>query len=685
MNCPNCKDVVLTPSMTEQGVEIDTCSRCKGIWLDRGEIFFFARKVNVVARSLGEAIKESKPTEKLSPKTQRPMSEIALFDGKLHFDYCEDTDGLWLDGGELEHLQKSQIKELRLTIDYQAKISTEPEEVFKFKKEIRVDEKKKAKIETIVKGLTPLPNLFIRSCSVLFILYALLVLVLITCVNFGLFTVSVAILIAIGIACLQFILGPWMMDLSLMVFYKMTWNPRLPAYINNFIRKTCHSQKMKYPRVGLLFDGAPQAFTYGHHPNNARIVISQGLIDLLEQDEVCAVIAHEIGHAKHWDMLVMTIAYIVPFILYYIYRTLIRIRIRGPQYAITIGSYILYIISQYIVLWLSRTREYYADRFSGEVTKNPNVLAQALVKIAYGLAGQQKVKDEKPKRTHSLEAIGALGIFDAKCAHTLAITSYSSPRAKMSGEIAKENLQGAMKWDLWNPWAKYYEILSTHPLVAKRLHYLSEQSAFLGQEPFIIFNLKKPKSYWDEFFTDLSIILLPLLAILIGIVITLPSSTTVKLGCIVIFLGIAELIKTLFSYRNSDYFPLMNIASLLKKVKVSAVRPVPCTLKGRIIGRGIPGLIWSEDFVMQDDTGIIFLDYRQPLGIWEFLFGLLSGAELQDKEATITGWYRRNPVPYVELKDLTIDNVTRTCYVYHTKLIFASLIILIGIIILLSL
>jgi len=699
MICPNCKDIELKPIMSKQGVEIDTCNKCKGVWLDKGEIFFFTKKVNVVARVLEQAIKEGKPTEKLSPKTQKPMHEIVLFDGKLHIDYCPQSGGLWFDAGEFEQLGKAQIKELKIVLDEQAKISANPEEIFKFKEEIDYDtaKKKKAKMAALATGLTPLPNLFLRSCSVLLGLYGLLTLVLITCVNFGYLTSHIAIIIGIVIVSFQFIFGPWLMDLSLRFFYNISWNHVLPAHLTNFIRDTCRKQHMKFPRIGVLLDGAPQAFTYGHHPNNARIVISQGIIDLLEPEEIQAVVGHEIGHAKHWDMVVMTIAYIVPLILYYIYRTLIKIRTDERdksgllRYAIAIVSYIIYIISEYIVLWLSRTREYYADRFSGEVTKNPNALASALVKIAYGLAGQEKKVEKEISRKPSLEAVGALGIFDSKTAHSLAIVSYSSPASKMAGEINKENLQSAMKWDLWNPWAKYYELLSTHPLVANRLNYLSEQSAFLGQEPYVVFNRRKPESYWDEFFVDLLIMMLPGLTILCGMVIIAPSLVfqgyesyfCMAYGWIILLFGIAQLLKISFSYKNTGYFPLMNIASLLKKVKVSAVRPIPCTLKGKIIGRGVPGLIFSEDFVMQDDTGIIFLDYRQPLGIWEFIFGLLRGAKLQNQDVTLTGWYRRSPVPYVELKNFTIGTTTRTCYVYYLKLIFAGVIILVGIVTLL--
>ena len=62
MKCPNCKDFELQATLTKQGVEIDACSKCKGIWLDRGEIFYFTKKVIVVAGVLEQAIKEGRPT-----------------------------------------------------------------------------------------------------------------------------------------------------------------------------------------------------------------------------------------------------------------------------------------------------------------------------------------------------------------------------------------------------------------------------------------------------------------------------------------------------------------------------------------------------------------------------------------------------------------------------------------------
>jgi heat shock protein HtpX len=131
--------------------------------------------------------------------------------------------------------------------------------------------------------------------------------------------------------------------------------------------------------------------------------------------------------------------------------------------------------------------------------------------------------------------------------------------------------------------------------------------------------------------------------------------------------GLSFLLQTLFSYKHG-FFPETTVVNLLKKVKVSSVRPVSCSLKGRVIGRGVPGLIWSEDFVLQDETGIIFLDYRQPLRICEFSFAIFRRESLQNQDVTITGWYHRAPIPCIELKTLNALGRKRTCYVYHLKL-----------------
>jgi Zn-dependent protease with chaperone function len=680
MNCPRCSGVKLRPVLTKQGVEVDYCDSCGGIWLDKGEIFYFAKSPKPLIKEMRRAVKEAKPGMLASPKTGKPMRVTRLFD-QVEIDYDPENMGIWLDKGELQQILQSSEAKLELSLD-EAAMQPAVERGADGKRD-------KTQLAAYASGARALPNMFVRSASCLVLLYGLLGVLLIFCVEFAGLGAGVAVIIGVIIAGIQFLVGPWFMDLSLKWFYHCSFvDPgSLPEHLNKFVTRVTSARKMKYPRFGIIDDGAPNAFTYGHTPNNARIVITRGLFNLLDEEELEAVVAHEIGHAAHWDMLIMTVAYLVPLIAYYIYRTLIRIRVRGrdrsaaARYAIALGAFVVYIISQYIVLWLSRTREYRADHFAGDVTRNPNFLSSALVKIGYGLAGQEKAKGAKTKksaggkRKANLEAIGALGIFDSGAARALAVSSVCSAGAHT---LDPEQLKCAMRWDVWNPWAKWYELNSTHPLIANRIEYMSRQAAQMGLEPLVVFDHKKPESYWDEFLVDLFMMFLPWLMGL-GLLAAGIGGNDQRLMLLAISgFGAGMLFKTLFSYRGGAY-PELNVASLLKKVKVSGVRGVPCTIEGTVIGRGVPGLIWSEDFVIQDETGIMFLDYRQPIRIFEFLFGLLRRGQLEGERVVAKGWYRRAPVPFIELKTLKAGGKTRRCYVYHMKLIVSVLLVGLGI------
>ena len=79
----------------------------------------------------------------------------------------------------------------------------------------------------------------------------------------------------------------------------MQFDENLPEYLDIFIRESCEKHNMQYPRIGFIDDGSPNAFTYGRTKNDARVVITRGILDLLTEDEVKAVVAHELGHANH--------------------------------------------------------------------------------------------------------------------------------------------------------------------------------------------------------------------------------------------------------------------------------------------------------------------------------------------------------------------------------------------------
>jgi Zn-dependent protease with chaperone function/Zn-finger nucleic acid-binding protein len=716
--------------MARGGVLVDVCKTCKGVWLDRGEVFLLSRKPQELETLLAVNTGGTTPSERLCPRCRLNLQEGPFLRPDLRVDRCPECEGYWFDAGELAKAMEAdrdafQLEtedlELGAAADPLIGSSIEPGQSMR-------DERVHARLSDLASGMVPLPSLWLRSAGVLVVLYGILGLVLITLAQLGVLPASVAVGIGMAIIIGQFVFGPWLMDLALRWVYKFSWVSvdQLPPHLGGFVRRVAGEQNMKVPSFGVIHDGAPNAFTYGHHPGNMRIVITQGILDLLEPAEVEGVVAHEMGHGKNWDMVLMTVVQLVPLLLYLLYRTALQAGDRGKdsayRIAVAIGAYVLYIVSEYMVLWFSRCREYYADRFAGKVTKNPNALASALVKIGYGLAasgqaqpveaeaaqgGKTKGSGKKKKETKpafTLDAIGAMGIFDRHSAVAMVASSASvgvdAPDAPtgtrtLGAAISKENLKSAMQWDLWNPWATLYELNSTHPLVAHRLQYLSEQAVTMGDDPYIVFDRRKPESYWDDFLVDLLVMFLPALLLVLGLGMALglgaagasgllpaawvsgPSAWLGLVGLPLLGLGIGSLVKTYLMYRG-DYFAPLAVAGLLHKVKVSNVRPVPARLRGTIIGKGVPGLIWSEDFVMRDATGILFLDYRQPLRIWEWLFGLLRAGQFTGKAVEVVGWFRRAPLPYLELKSITVDGVTRNSYARHARYVGAALLVLLG-------
>lgn len=464
---------------------------------------------------------------------------------------------------------------------------------------------------------------------------------------------STLILISIIVLVVQFLIAPFFTDLSMKWFYKARFDCQPPEYLVNFINSVCAQNNMKYPKIGYIDDGAPNAFTYGRTKNDARIILTRGIFDLLTPEEVKAVVAHELGHAVHYDMAVMTMAQLIPLVLYYCYEIFtsnIDDEDSGKLAIIGYIAYVLYIISDYIILWLSRQREYYADSFAVESTRNPSALAEALVKIGYGLSTNSS-SDQK----RSVSKGNALGIFDSNASKSIALVSYGT------GGVSKNNIMHAMKWEMWNVWAKWYELHSTHPMVSKRLKAISLRCPEFNQPAYIDFSFQQPESYLDDFLGELFILALPTICTIGGLVLMLfmfVATGDVNVGAfcfgILAAIMICNLIKLSFTHKSTQFNPT-SVFNLLSEVKVSGVTSVPCVLEGEIIGRGDPGCIFNEDFVLKDQTGIIFLDFKHVFRIADKFMALFKNKAFFNKRVRVTGWYRRSPVPYVEIYKIYID------------------------------
>ena len=481
-----------------------------------------------------------------------------------------------------------------------------------------------------------------------------------------------AIIASIIVILLQFLIAPWLTDLSMRFFYKAKFDKEIPDYLKKFIEEECKKHNVKYPKIGIIDDGAPNAFTYGRTKKDARIVITRGIFDLLNEEEVKAVVGHEIGHIVHLDMLVMTAVQVVPLVLYAVFEICTRSDNNNSDdnKAAIVGyvAFVLYIISQYFILWLSRTREYYADAFSIEETKNPNALAEALVKIGFGLSTTANTSK------HDVSKRNALGIFDKSASKAMTIAAVDE------NGINKSKVKNAMKWEMWNPWAKWFELNSTHPLISKRITAISKRSKEFNQEPYVVFDLEKTEKFAGNFALELFITIMPFVVAIITAVLAFACQDKIFM-----IIGIGLIVMTLFLFirfkmSHKTNYKETTVENLLGEVNVSHVTCVPAILKGTIIGRGNPGCIFNEDFVIKDETGIMFLDYNQPLTVINKIFAIFKSKEYFDKEVIVKGWYKRTPVPQVEIYEYTVDGKTKKLATYVVSLVVMAIMAIGGVV-----
>lgn len=528
-----------------------------------------------------------------------------------------------------------------------------------------------------------------RSLLVLALLFGLLFAVGSAVLWYYRISVWFALPFPVLIVGLQYLLGPYIIEW----IFKISWMQPgdVSADLARFLEESCRRDGIPIPRFGIIEDGNPNAFTFGHTPSDARLVVTRGLVDMLSGDELEAVAGHELGHIKHWDFVVMTIAALVPLILYTIYcftryGSRGRGKGAGAAFLIAIVSYAAYILSQYIALFLSRVREYYADYHSARITQNPNALATALVTIAYGLAkappSEAEPSDDKKGMPafNRMSAISSLSFFSPKGASQFAMAA-----SDISGNFSAENMRKAMRWDLCNPWARWFELHSTHPLPARRIRDIERLARYADQTAAYQLEAAAP-SYWGKFIEDLGVVLLPIMGALLGLLMPLIAWVQIggqihrmgiASGLVLLGLGLGMFLRTLLVYCG-NFLP-STVADLVAQTDVSHIRPIPAVLKGKIIGRGMPGLRWSEDLVIQDETGFITLDYRQPLGFMEFIFGWLRASNFIGREAVVRGWFRRGPGPYLEMSQATFDDgETVNCYYYQFQLAVSAILAVMG-------
>lgn len=172
--------------------------------------------------------------------------------------------------------------------------------------------------------------------------------------------------------------------------------PEEAPELHGMIDRLCAMADMPKPRVGISYTDLPNAFATGRSPSRAAVCVTTGILDKLTAEELEGVLAHELSHVAHRDVLVMTLASSAGIAAGMLthgarYGAVFgggRRENNGPPFWLIalVVSLIVYAVSFFLTRLLSRYRELSADRAGAYLTQKPTALASALTKITGEIA-----------------------------------------------------------------------------------------------------------------------------------------------------------------------------------------------------------------------------------------------------------------------------------------------------------
>lgn len=282
-----------------------------------------------------------------------------------------------------------------------------------------------------------------------------------------------AFVLALFFMLIQFLISPSIVRFTTRLRYLETGENK---WLEDTVAKLAQQANVKPPRLALVPNPTPNAFVFGNSTNNMTLAVHEGLLSQLKEEEIEGVLAHELGHVRHKDSIVMTFMSAIPLVAYAIVRVAFMAgyaggyggRRRGQQdsaiYIVLAGIIALavYFVSQLLVLRLSRLRESFADAFSAYLTGAPRELESALTRITYGLS-------LSPEETHGARALYISDPALAKQEVQQIMDHRERYDLDRNGVLDEHELELAMEQEAKSRWGSVNEAFATHPPTYKRI------------------------------------------------------------------------------------------------------------------------------------------------------------------------------------------------------------------------
>jgi len=493
------------------------------------------------------------------------------------------------------------------------------------------------------------------------------------------------LLIALGILILA---SPWLLDWLLTTFYGRRELPKetLNAHSRETIRllqRYCQQRRWRSPKLSVLPITAPIALSYGHLPRTARIVVSQGLLEQLADDEIATIYGSQLAHIAHGDCVVMSLLLLVTLPIYQLYEQVSQWTdkisnkiLQIPGVVISSLAYGVWCLLTGTALWLSKVRLYYSDRLAAEITGNPNALIRALLKISIGVATVIEKQEHTPWQLESLNILAPVSHQQSLCLGSIA---------------GKISLESFLMWDNLNPYRRWFTINNSHPIIGDRIQRLCEIARHWHLDLELYLTNQEPLKIKRH---SLILQIAPFLGIPFGLMFAgllcliwqiafafkllnlkwIYDDWSFVTGCVFIGISIGIVMRILYFFPDADMKPLIlqsfwtdasttvhtgdRLPNLLANPSALPIDSIRVRLVGKLLGRRGTSNSLEQDLILQTNTGLVKLHHISGL------VQLINPQDWIGRQITVTGWFRRGATPWIDIQSLETQN-GQTINSYH--------------------